>query len=145
MLIIDINYVDAENSYFYVDHVNITDDVISCALVNYTAGNLSCVIQAIFKLNEGNCSSYHLDYANQNLISMSSTSVSIAHLPRNQLFCFVAEGKNLTFTVVITGTFRTHAGCGINFIQCRAILPYLAFLQVSSMTWHPQYVKSLSF
>ena len=110
-------YVDAENSYFYVNHVGITDDVLSCALESYAAENLSCVIQAIFKLNQENCSSYYLEnpnYANQNLISMSSTNVSIAHLPRNQLFCFVAEGKNLMSTVVVTGNFRTRAGCGNN-------------------------------
>ena len=112
-------YVDAENSYFYVNHVGITNDVLFCALESYAAENLSCVIQAIFKLNQGNCSSYHLEnsnYANQNLISMSSTNVSIVHLPRNQLFCFVVEGKNSTSTVVVTGTFRTHtmSGCGVN-------------------------------
>ena len=115
MIYVCICYVDAKNSYFYVDHVDITNDIISCAFKSYTAENLSCIIQAIFKLIQGNCSSYQLEnYTNHNLVSMSNTSISIAHLPPNQLFCFVAEGKNSTSTVVVTGTFRTHTGCRIN-------------------------------
>ena len=45
-----------------------------------------------------------------------SSSVSIAHLPRNQIFCFVAEVNNLTSTMILTGSFNTSIGCNHNNI-----------------------------
>ena len=88
--------------------VDITNDIIVCVLESYEAKNLSCVIQAIFELQRGNCSNNRLEYPNY--AYQISSNVSIAHLPRNQIFCFVAEANNTTSTMILMGTFTTPAG-----------------------------------
>ena len=100
-------HVEAENSHFFVD-VDPSSDIIFCIVDSYKAENLSCVIQAIFKLQHGNCSSY--TFENPNYAYQISSNVSIAHLPRDQIFCFVAKAKSSTSTVIIMGTFGTPTG-----------------------------------
>lgn len=90
--------------------MDITKNIIRCVLVESYAveNNLSCIIQAIFK---GSCSSYQAESPMANYANEISSNVSITHLPHNQIFCFVAEAKNLTSTVMLIGSFSTSTGC----------------------------------
>ena len=112
--IVTISYIiiDAEYSNFHVD-VDMTKNIIRCVPESYAAeNNLSCIIQAIFELKQGNCScSYQVE--SPNYVYEVSSIVGISHLPRNQIFCFIAEAncKNLTSTVILTGSFSTSTGC----------------------------------
>ena len=97
--------------------VDFTKNIICCVLIkSYTVdNNISCIIQAI---KQGNCSSYKVESPNE-----VSSNVSVAHLPHDQILCFVAEAKILTSTVILMGSFSTSTGCNhmpvlnsINFI-----------------------------
>jgi hypothetical protein len=82
--------------------VDVTNDVIFCALEDHAAENSSCIIKAIFEQQQGKCSN--------NLLGNSTyahSNVSIAHLPRSQILCFVAEVNNSTSTVILVGNFST--------------------------------------
>ena len=90
-------------SHFYVDMMN---DIIFCALKDYAAENASCVIKAIFEQQQGKCN---------NTLLVNSTydhnNVSIAHLPRNQILCFVAEANyNSISTMILVGNFSIPIG-----------------------------------
>ena len=101
--------IGAEYSHFRVD-VDITNNIILCVLESYLAEyNFSCIIQAIFKLKRENCSIYQME--SPNYAYEISSKVNVDHLPRNQIFCFVAEAKNLTSTMILTGSFSTSTGC----------------------------------
>ena len=90
--------------------VDLATDFIFCILENTEHENSSCIIKAIFEVQGKACNSDRLEestYAYQNL---TSSNVSIAHLPRSQLFCFVAEANNSTSTVILVGKFSTSIG-----------------------------------
>ena len=100
---------EAKNSYVHVD-VDLATDFIFCIQENSEHENSSCIIKAIFELQGETCNSDRWEdstYAYQNL---TSSNVSIAHLPRSQLFCFVAEVNNSTSTVILMGQFSTPIG-----------------------------------
>ena len=89
------------------------NDFIFCALKDYAAENLSCIIKTISEQQQGKCNNTLLDnstYAHDN--------VSIAHLPRNQILCFVAEvNYNSTSTVILVGNFSTPIGIIFDYIH----------------------------
>ena len=99
---------EAENSLFHVE-VDTTNDIIFCVIESCVADDSSCIIQAIFKLQRETCNNYSFEVLNY--VQEISSNVSIAHLPRDQIFCFIAEAKNSTSTVILMGTFSTLAGC----------------------------------
>ena len=109
--------------------VDITKNIIRCVLVESYAvdNNLSCIIQAIFELKQGNCSSYQVESTNYTNEISSNATVSVAHLPRNQIFCFVAEAKNLTSTMILVGSFSTSTGC--NDMPVLTLVTLLCLLQ----------------
>ena len=98
------------NSYFYVD-VDIKKDVIFCVLGNYEAENSSCIIKDIFETQRGKCNN-QLENSSKSFAYQMSSNVSIAHLPRSQMMCFVAEAKinNSTSTMILVGNFSTPIG-----------------------------------
>ena len=99
---------EAENSLFHVE-VDTTNDIIVCVLKSYVADDSSCIIQAVFELQQDICSNHSFEIPNY--VLEISSNVSIAHLPRDQVFCFIAEAKNSTSTMTLMGTFSTLSGC----------------------------------
>ena len=87
--------------------------IIFCVLENDRPENSSCIIRAIFEQQQGKCNNSRLEYS-----TYAHSNVSIAHLPRNQILCFVAEANyNSTSTVILVGNFSTPIGI-INLITC---------------------------
>jgi hypothetical protein len=85
--------------------VDVMNDIIFCVLKDYAAENYSfCVINAIFEQQQGKC--------NNNLIenTYAHSNVSTAHLPRSQIFYFVAEASNSASTMILVGNFSTPIG-----------------------------------
>ena len=100
-------YIGAKNSHFFVD-VDIMNDIIFCILKDFTAEDSLCIIKAIFEQQQGKCNN---NYQVLEKFSYAYNNISIAHLPRNQTLCFVAEANhNSTSTVILVGNFSTPIG-----------------------------------
>ena len=94
----------AKNRYFYVD-VDFSNETIVCVLDNGTK-NSSCTIEAVYKLQQITCS----NDVEMNDNRIMSEIASIAHLPRNEIICFVAKATNSSFTMILTGNFSIPSG-----------------------------------
>ena len=117
--------------------MDFTKNFICCVLVESYAvdNNISCIIQAI---KQGSCSSYQVESPNE-----ISNNVSVAHLPRNQILCFVAEAKNLTSTVTLMESFSTSTGCNHIMPVLNSIVTLNAFVcyRSYSSTNHCYFVR----
>ena len=85
--------------------VDFSNKTILCVLDNGT-DNSSCFIKAVYELQQINCSNDIEMNDNGNV----SEIVSIAHLPRDKIICFVAKATNSSFTMMLAGNFSIPTG-----------------------------------
>ena len=87
--------------------VDFSNETIHCVLDNGIE-NSSCIIEAVYEAqqSENNCSNDIEMNDNKNM----SEIISIAHLPRKNIICFVAKATNGSFTMILTGNFSIPLG-----------------------------------